>query len=266
MPLSRYLRGNLKSKLDKNELTLGSWLTINHQSIVEIMATAGFEWLCIDIEHSAISISDVINLIGHIQGNGMQALVRVSENNPVIIKRVMDAGADGVIVPMVNSIEDAQKAVASVKYPTAGYRGVGLSRAQNYGIGFPEYQEWLEKDAVIIAQIEHIDAVKALTGIIDVPGIDGIIVGPYDLSASMGHPGEFDRSDVVEALKKVDEICLKKGKPLGFHVISSDHKKTLEKIAVGYTFLAVSLDFFFLGDLARREMEALKKATENAKR
>ena len=90
----------------------------------------------------------------------MQALVRVSENNPVIIKRVMDAGADGVVVPMVNSVQDAQKAVASVKYPSTGSRGVGLSRAQNYGIGFQEYQERLQKDAVIIAQIEHIDQLK----------------------------------------------------------------------------------------------------------
>jgi len=263
MPLNRHLRGDLKRKLSNNEVTLGSWLTINHQSVIEIMATAGFEWLCIDIEHSAISISDVLNLIGHIQGNGMLALVRVNENNPVIIKQVMDAGADGVIVPMVNSIQDAERAVASVKYPSIGSRGVGLSRAQNYGIGFTEYQEWLKNDAVIIAQIEHINAVNELSGILDVPGIDGIIVGPYDLSASMGYPGEFDRADVVEALKKVDTVCLEKGRPLGFHVISSDHRKTLEKINIGYTFLAVSLDFFFLGDSARREMRELRLATKS---
>jgi len=263
MPLNRQLRGDLKRKLSNNELTLGSWLTINHQSVVEIMATAGFEWLCIDIEHSAISISDVLNLIGHIQGNGMQALVRVSENNPVIIKQVMDAGADGVIVPMVNSIADAEKAVSSVRYPANGTRGVGLSRAQNYGIGFTEYQEWLKNDAVIIAQIEHINAVNELSGILDVPGVDGIIVGPYDLSASMGYPGEFDRADVVEALKRVDTVCLEKNCPLGFHVISSDHTKTLEQINFGYTFLAVSLDFFFLGDSARREMSELRKATKS---
>lgn len=263
MSLNKHLRGDLKRRLGNNELTLGSWLTINHQSVVEIMATAGFEWLCIDIEHSAISISDVLNLIGHIQGNGMQALVRVNENNPVIIKRVMDAGADGVIIPMVNSVQDAQKAVASVKYPSEGSRGVGLSRAQNYGIGFTEYKEWLRNDAVIIAQIEHINAVNELSGILDVPGIDGIIVGPYDLSASMGYPGEFDRLDVVEALKRVDSICIEKGRPLGFHVISSDHTKTLEKINIGYTFLAMSLDFFFLGDSARREMSKLRKATKS---
>ena len=114
----------------------------------------------------------------------------------------------------------------------------------------------------MIAQIEHIDAVNALREILDVDGIDGIIVGPYDLSASMGYPGDFSRESVVNALKKVDEICLEMGRPLGFHVISSDHNKTKEKIDAGYSFLAVSLDFFFLGDSARREMTELKKKIE----
>ena len=263
MPQFKHLRGDLKRKLEKNQLTYGSWLTINHQSVVEIMGTAGFEWLCIDNEHSAISISDVINLVGHIQGNGMQALVRVNENSPVIIKQVMDAGADGIIVPMINSIEDAKKAISAVKYPPTGSRGVGLSRAQNYGIGFPEYQEWLKNDSVVIAQIEHIDAVDNLSGILDVSGIDGILVGPYDLSASMGYPGEFEREEVVEALGRIESVCLAKGKPLGFHVISSDHKQTLEKINDGYTFLAMSLDFFFLGDKVRKEMELLKKSVND---
>ena len=134
MPLNPNLRGDLKRKLADGQLTLGSWLTINHRAVVEIMGTAGFEWLCLDIEHSAIGIGDVANMVAHIQANGMQALVRVNENNPDIIKRVMDAGAEGVIVPMVNSAEDARNAVKAVRYPTLK-AGVGLSRAQNYGVG-----------------------------------------------------------------------------------------------------------------------------------
>lgn len=262
MPLNPNLRNELKTKLTRGELTIGSWLTINHRAVVEIMGTAGFEWLCLDIEHSAIGIGDVANMVAHIQANGMQALVRVNENNPDIIKRVMDTGAEGVIVPMVNSAADAQKAVDAVRYPTSGKRGVGLSRAQNYGVGFREYLEWLGNNSVVIAQIEHIDAVCALPEILKVDGIDGIIVGPYDLSASMGYPGEFDRNEVIDALKKVDEVCLNMGRPLGFHVISSDHKQIKEKVDVGYSFLAFSLDFFFLGDMARREMKELKKITE----
>ena len=251
-------KSNLKDKLSKNELTIGSWLTIPNQAIIEILGTAGFEWLTIDMEHSPISIETILNLIGHIQGNGMQALVRVSKNEEVPIKRVLDAGADGVIVPMIKNREEAERAVGFVKYPPIGNRGVGLNRAQKYGTAFDTYQDWVKNKAVVIAQIEHIEAVTNLEEILSVEGIDGIIVGPYDLSASMGFPGQYDREDVKKALDQVDQITKRMKKPLGFHVINSDHSKTLEKIEKGYTFLAFSLDFFFIGDKARQEMNLLK--------
>lgn len=250
-------KSNLKEKLKNNELSIGSWLTIPHQSIIEIMSSANFEWLTIDIEHSAIDIETVQNLISHIQANEMEALVRVSKNDEVIIKRVMDAGANGIIVPMVKTASEAEQAVSYVKYPPIGQRGVGLSRAQHYGVSFDSYKEWVQNESVVIVQIEHIEAVNNLPEILDVPGVDGIIVGPYDLSASMGKPGMFDNDDVKEVLSKIDQITLAKNKPLGFHVISSDHEKVLEKINSGYKFLAFSLDFFFLGDKAREEMNFL---------
>lgn len=248
----------LKSKLNKKELSIGSWLTIPHQAVIEVLSTAGFDWLTIDMEHSPISIETIMNLIGHIQGNNMQALVRVSKNEEVAIKRVLDAGADGVIVPMINSKEDAVQAVSLVKYPPIGKRGVGLNRAQKYGTAFKTYQEWVLKESVVIAQIEHIDAVNNLEEILSVDGIDGIIVGPYDLSASMGFPGQYDREDVKLALNKIDLITKSMNMPLGFHVVESDHSKVLDKIKKGYSFLAFSLDFFFLGDKARQEMKLLK--------
>ena len=249
----------LKQKLQNKELSIGSWLTIPHQAVIEILSTAGFEWLTIDMEHSPISIETIMNLIGHIQGNGMQALVRVSKNEEVAIKRVLDAGADGVIVPMIRNKEEAIQAVNFVKYPPLGTRGVGLNRAQKYGTAFDTYQDWVKNNVVVIAQIEHIDAVNNLEDIFSVPGIDGIIVGPYDLSASMGFPGEYDREDVKEALERIDIVAKKLNKPLGFHIVESDHSKILEKINKGYSFLAFSLDFFFLGDKARQEMNLLKE-------
>ncbi|MFT6065066.1 MAG: 2-dehydro-3-deoxyglucarate aldolase [Paraglaciecola sp.] len=249
----------LKQKLQNKELSIGSWLTIPHQAVIEILSTAGFEWLTIDMEHSPISIETIMNLIGHIQGNGMQALVRVSKNEEVAIKRVLDAGADGVIVPMIRNKEEAIQAVNFVKYPPLGKRGVGLNRAQKYGTAFDTYQDWVKNNVVVIAQIEHIDAVNNLEDIFSVPGIDGIIVGPYDLSASMGFPGEYDREDVKEALERIDIVAKKLNKPLGFHIVESDHSKILEKINKGYSFLAFSLDFFFLGDKARQEMNLLKE-------
>ncbi|MBT8320951.1 MAG: 2,4-dihydroxyhept-2-ene-1,7-dioic acid aldolase [Eudoraea sp.] len=251
-------KSRLKQKLHDRDVSIGSWLTIPHQAIVEILASAGFEWLTLDIEHAAIDLQTLQNLIGHVQGNGMEALVRVSKNEEVIIKRVMDAGANGVIVPMIKSKEEAEQAVSWVKYPPVGSRGVGLSRAQHYGTGFSSYNKWVNEEAVVIAQIEHIEGVKNLEGILDTKGIDGIIVGPYDLSASMGKPGMFYDDDVKGVLEEIDQITLKKSRSLGFHVIESDHVKVLEKIASSYNFLAFSLDFFFLGDKAREEMQSLK--------
>jgi len=249
----------LKQKLENNELTIGSWITIGHHSIVEIMASAGFDWLTIDMEHSAIELTEAQNLIAHIQANGMEALVRVGKNEEVIIKRVLDAGANGVIVPMVNSIKDAKRAVEYVKYPPLGKRGVGLARAQKYGIGFEEYKRKLNDEIVVIAQVEHIDSVNNLEGILSVDGIDGIIIGPYDLSGSMGKPGQFNDADVKQAINKVEEICKRLNRPLGFHVIQPNNIELRNKIEDGYTFLAFSLDFLFLGEKARLEMNEIKK-------
>lgn len=249
---------SLRTKIRNNQLTIGSWVTIPHQSIVEILATAGFDWLTLDLEHAAIDYAQAMNLIAHIQAKGMKALVRVSKNEEVVIKKVMDAGADGIIVPTVKNADEARQAVEFVKYPPFGKRGVGLNRAQNYGIGFEEYVKWQAEESVVIAQIEHIDSVHNIEAILMVEGIDGIMIGPYDLSASMGMPGNYDHPDVKVALAKIEESCKRLKKTMGFHVIQSDFKKAVEKINLGYTFLAFSLDFFFLGDMAREQMKSLK--------
>ncbi len=248
----------LKLKLKENQLTIGSWVTIGHQSIIEIMSTAGFDWLTIDMEHSVIDLPTAQNLIGHIQGKGMDALVRVGKNEEVVIKRILDAGADGVIVPMVNSKEDAIQAINFAKYPPLGKRGVGLARAQNYGIGFEEYKDALENDIIVIAQIEHIDGVKNLRDILSVEGIDGTIIGPYDLSGSMNKPGQFYDQDVIDAIKEVKKVSKEMNKPLGFHIIQPDYELMEEKINDGFNFLAFSLDFLFLGNSARNQMRTLK--------
>lgn len=250
---------SLKNKLKNNLLTIGSWITIGHPSIVDIMASAGFEWLVIDLEHTSIDLSQAHILISTIQANGMKALVRVSKNEEVIIKRILDMGADGIVVPMVKSKTDALEAIDYAKYPPIGKRGVGLFRAQKYGLGFDDYKKWVNDELVIIAQIEHIEAVKNIEEIITTEGIDGIIIGPYDLSGSMGYPGEYHREDVKEAVAKVLKVCKEKNIPSGFHVIESDPAKLQERIAQGCTFLAYSLDFFFLGDCAREGMSKIQK-------
>ena len=121
--------------MQNKTLSIGSWITIGHPNIIDIMATSSLDWLVIDMEHTSISLDTCQTLISLIQGHKMSALVRVPENEPTIIKKVLDCGADGIVVPMVNSKQDAESAIASVYYPPHGKRGVGLYRAQNYGIG-----------------------------------------------------------------------------------------------------------------------------------
>ncbi len=239
-------------------MTLGSWITLNHISIVEIMADAGFDWLCVDLEHSVIDYYGAEKLIATIEAKGCVPYVRVGANDPLIIKRVLDAGAKGIIVPMINSKIDAEKAVNAVKYPPLGNRGVGLARAQGYGFDFEEYADTINNETRVIAQIEHIDAINNLEDIITVDGIDGTIIGPYDLSGSMGKPGKYEDSDVVDVLKKYEEVSNKMDKPMGFHIIEPNHKLVLEKIKNGYTFIAFSLDILFLGTICRQEMNSLR--------
>ena len=161
----------LKSKLAQSEITIGSWITLGHPSIAEIMATAGFDWLVLDMEHSVLELSEIQMLIQVLDMRKCPAIVRLTSNHPDQIKRVMDAGANGIMVPMIKSAADAEAAVQSVYYPPRGKRGVGLARAQGYGAEFQQYRDWLEKNAVIVAMIEHIDAVNAIDSILSVDGI-----------------------------------------------------------------------------------------------
>jgi len=249
---------SIKSKLKNNELTIGSWITLGHPSIAEIMASANFDWMVIDLEHSVIELTDTQNIIRTLKANGLAALVRVSKNEEVIIKRVLDAGADGVLIPMVNTKKDAQAAVSFVRYPPLGHRGVGLARAQHYGVGFENYVKWLKDEVIIIAQIEHIEGVNNLKEIISVDGIDGVIVGPYDLSGSLGFPGDFNNKKVKSALEQIKVICKTNKIPLGYHIIKPDHKELQSKIKEGYNFIGFSLDFYFLGEKLRDEMKLAK--------
>lgn len=240
------------------ETSLGSWITLNHPSIAEIMADAGFDWLCIDMEHSVTDYFEAQQLIMAIQGKGLKAFVRVGENNSRIIKRILDAGADGIIIPSVNSKEEAVKAVMSVKYPPVGKRGVGLARAQDFGFNFEEYRTGKAQRITLIVQIEHINAIRELEEILQVDGVDGTFIGPFDLSGSMGKPGKWDDPDVKEALAYYEETVKKYDKLIGFHVIQPDFQLVKDKIQLGYNFIAFSLDVLFLGTMVRSQIKNLK--------
>lgn len=248
----------LKQRLAQNEVTIGSWMSLGGPSIAEIMADAGFDWLVIDLEHTPITIREAEDLIRVVDLKGLPALVRLSANDPIQIKRVLDAGARGILVPSVNSAAEAAAAVDAAYYPPKGRRGVGLGRAQGWGPGFAEYLEEIGRELVVIAQIEHVDAVNNLEEILAVPGIDGTIIGPYDLSGSIGQPGEFGHPDVRSLLDRYEAVSQAMGKPMGTHVVEPDPRLVREKIADGYTFLAFSTDFLFLGHGCRSAVASLR--------
>ena len=248
----------LKSQLSQGELTIGSWITLGHPAIAEIMAAAGFDWLVLDMEHSVLELSEIQTLIQVLDGQQCPAIVRLTSNHPDQIKRVMDAGATGVMVPMVKSAADAKAAVQSVYYPPRGQRGVGLARAQGYGARFQQYRGWLENNAVIVAMIEHVDAVKAIDAILAVDGIDAYIIGPYDLSGSMGRPGELDHPEVQSAIAQVLEAGQRSGKPGGIHVIEPNQDELRRRIAAGFNFLGYGLDIRILDSLCRSHMQNIR--------
>ncbi len=255
----------LKERLRAGKTVVGSWLSLANPAIAEIMCEAGFEWIAIDLEHSTTSLSQAEALIRVIDGHGRAPLVRLSTSQPeaasVQIKRVMDAGAHGIILPMVCDRETLESAWRAMHYPPGGTRGVGLSRAQGYGARFESYRAWLEDSAVLVAQIEHRDALDHLDEIFGFDGLDATLVGPYDLSASLGHPGSFDHPRVTGALKEIQAAANEHGVPAGIHVVEPDPELLRARIAEGYRFVAYSVDFRMVDVACRAALSRLELGT-----
>ena len=258
------LAREIKAKMRRGEASIGSWLSMAHPSLAEILAMAGYDWIVIETEHTAIDVSEVLRLIIAIEQRGSVPLVRLAWNDPIQAKAVLDSGAAGVLVPMVNTRADAELAVKMTKYPPLGFRGVGLARAQGYGEHFDAYVKSANDDSLLIVQIEHKDAVANIEEILAVPGIDGTFIGPYDLSLSLGIPGQLTHPDIVAAKRRVLDAALSNGLVAGVHFVhpgtaAADCRQAVEE---GYRFIAVGTDILFLGDSAR----ALRKAVQHLRR
>jgi 2-keto-3-deoxy-L-rhamnonate aldolase RhmA len=247
------LAARIKEKIRRGEPSIGSWMSMAHVSIAEILATAGYDWVVVETEHTAIDVSQVLPLLIAIERHGAVPLVRLAWNDPIQCKAVMDSGAAGVLVPMVNTREDAELAVKAIKYPPLGFRGVGLARAQGYGQTFDQYVRRANEDSLLVVQIEHIDAVRNIDDICAVPGIDGTFIGPYDLSSSLGIPGQLDHPDVIAAKGRVLEATLRHGLFAGVHFVHPPQaaRDLPAAVAAGYRFIALGTDILFLGDAAR---------------
>lgn len=243
---------------NKGELLLGSWLSWSYGQVTEMVAKSGLDFVVVDMEHTSTGTAGMAEQLQLIDLCGVAPLVRVGANDPLLIKRALDAGAHGVIVPMVCSAEEAKAAVSAVHYPPVGTRGVGLSRAQGFGMSFDAYRESAADTLVTIVQIEHHEAVARLDEILAVDGVDGWIVGPYDLSGSLGKPGQFDDPEVASAMTRVEDLMKVHDKPGGFHVVHPDHDHLRRCVDKGARLLAYGTDMLFLAHMLQRELGFLR--------
>lgn len=235
----------LKERINRGKALMG-WIAIPSTTIAEIVAKAGFDAVVVDMEHSSIDISQLEVLFQVIEGGGSVPLVRLSSNDPVLTKRVLDLGAQGIIVPMIKSREEAQIAVQSAKYPPEGLRSTGIYRAQNYGQSFAEYRSSANERVIVILQIEHKDAVEKIDEILKVPGIDGIMIGPYDLSSSYGIAGQLDDPVMREAIKKVMNSARENNMKVGTHIVEPSAEKVKKALLSEFSFVVYSNDSIIL--------------------
>lgn len=242
-----------RQRLRSGELLVGTLVTLGYLEVAEILTTVGFDWLFLDAEHGPF---EAPTLQRFLQGAGMPCLVRLSASEEVPIKKALDIGAAGIIAPMVNSAEQAERVVRLSKYAPLGTRGVGLGRAHSYGLRFQEYVQRANEDVAVVIQAEHIEAVENIETIVQVPGIDAVFIGPYDLSASLGRLGEVDHPEVVSAVDRVTQVCQEAGVPLGIFGMSAQAVRPY--IEQGYTLIVAGADAMLLGQAAQRLLAQIK--------
>ncbi len=250
--------GQTKQKLKQGEYVLGGWTLLGHPGIVEIMAGEGFDFICVDMEHTAIDLRAFHDAALAVKGTGCDLLARLESCDADQAKRVLDNGANGIIVPSVNSKENAQKAISIAKFPSEGIRGASLCRATNYGKDFKEYFQSHNENVVVVIMLEHIDAVHNVDEILTVPGIDATLIGPYDLSASMGIAGQLDHPDLLKAQETLVEACKKHKVPAGIHVVPVDNSELKKRIKQGMQFIACGLDTLFVRHGCQTMLKGLK--------
>lgn len=244
-----------RKRLSNFETLLGTIISTPAVEIAEIFANAGYDWLFIDLEHSPLGISEAQKIIQAVS-NRIHCIIRVPSNDEIWAKKALDTGADGIIFPQINTKEDAERAVRFCKYPPIGTRSVGISRSQGYGKQFQTYIDNANNNSTVIIQIEHIKAIENIEEIVTVEGIDAILVGPYDLSASMNCIGQIDNPIVQTAISRVKEACIKTKTPLGIFTIDLEiaKKHLLECV----TLIVLSGDLIMVNQVSNLTVQAFK--------
>ena len=244
---------DIRCALREKRPTVGTWLQIPSADTAEVIARMGYDWAAVDMEHGAFTRAHLPDVFRAVERWGTLPFVRVAEGRMRTIKAALDSGARGLIFPMIESREQLDEAIRHSIYPGGkefpeGRRGVGFSRANAYGLDFADHTapEGLGHDIVLVAQIEHVNALGNLDDIFSHPRLDAYMVGPYDLSASMGLTGQFEHPEFLRALAAIEQRAEARGLPKGFHVVAPDPAALKARAAQGYTFLAYGIDTLFL--------------------
>ena len=251
------MRRNLvKERWRRGEPSIGSWLALGSPLAAEVMAHAGFDWLTVDMEHNPIDLAQLQSLFHAIGTTPVMPFVRVPWNDPQVLKRVLDTGAYGVVVPNVKSRAEAEVAVRACRYPPQGFRGVGSLRGVLYG--GDDYYQHANEEIAVIAMIEDAEAVERAEEIVATPGLDAVFIGPNDLAASLGVPLGLDNPhpEHRRAVARVLEAGKRAGLPVGIHCGSAEAVN--QRIAEGFLWLALSSDAGLLRGAALGAVRALR--------
>jgi 2-keto-3-deoxy-L-rhamnonate aldolase RhmA len=244
-----------RARLKRREKLLGTMVTLASAASAEVLAALGFDWLFIDAEHGPLETRELLEILQAV-GDDTACIVRVPQAAEVPIKRALDLGAHGIIAPQVNTAEQAADVVRWSRYAPEGERGVGLARAHGYGQRFREYLSAANREIAVIVQAEHARAVENIDAIVRVPGVDAVLVGPYDLSASLGSMGQIDAPAVVAAIDRVTESCRGVGMPLGFFGVTAAAVRPYA--ARGYSLLVAGVDTLYLANGAKALLAELR--------
>ena len=250
MPVNKFKRA-----INEGRIQLGAWLVSGAPSTAEALGCAGFDFLVVDMEHTPVDTPEMIEILRTIAGTPAQAMVRLVWNDPVWLKRVLDGGAQTVLLPFVQTAEEAQRAVAATRYPPDGIRGVaGNHRGSRFGT-VPDYLKNAADELCVMVQIETVKGFDNLAAIAAVPGVDSIFIGPSDLAASMGFLGDVGNAAVQEKLKAAAQQLRKLRKPCG--ILGMNPEMTAQFIGYGYDWVAIGSDMAFM---VGRAQEVLGKA------
>ncbi|OHB48095.1 MAG: hypothetical protein A2Y10_17450 [Planctomycetes bacterium GWF2_41_51] len=251
-----------KALLEKR-ITIGTWVQIGNAVVGEIFGNAGFDWVAVDAEHTDIDIQGFTDVARGLYGRVPEPFIRVRENDTLAIRQALDAGARGVIVPLINNADEAKRAVAAAKYPPKGIRGFCFSRMNDYGDKFDEYISTADDNIAVVVMIESKEAIENIDEILAVDGVDGVFIGPYDLSGSYGIPGKTSHSIVQEGCKKVLDACKRGKKSAGLHVVLPTEENVKKALNDGFTFIAIGVDTVFLNMASRDSLELAKRISKN---